>query len=386
MLPRPGSECTRGSPPWLSATWRTIDSPSPRVPVVRCLAVGAPEPVEHLRRVRRRQTRTGVGHGQERPAARCRPDVDDDARPGGGVPDRVGQQVVHRPPECQPVPAHTDRLRAHRELHVRRVGHHGELRDLVAGQLVEPELVLQLLLGRGARRCRQVLDQRGHPLHGTPGGGDGGRAIGGVDVRPVEHRVDVRQDDRERRPQLVGGVVDELPLPSERLVEPAEHLVDRPAQRPDLVVTAHRHPLRQVPCVDPSRVLSHPLHRAQRPAGQQPADEQAGDEQTSERVAGVDPQRVEGLRGGDRLDVLHDAELELAHGAVARLGAHLLVGAVRRRRRRVADGAGEREVEAYHRDRGDQGQRQRPLQREAEAQRPHPCRSPRSSHADSLKR
>jgi hypothetical protein len=60
-----------------------------------------------------------------------------------------------------------------------------------------------------------------------------------------EH-LDVRADARQRRPQLVGRVRDELALRPRGLLERAEHRVEAPREATELVLPLHVDPLGQV--------------------------------------------------------------------------------------------------------------------------------------------
>jgi len=65
--------------------------------------------------------------------------------------------------------------------------------------------------------------------------------------RPVDlQQLQVPADDRERRPQLVPGVVEELLLHPERLLQPVEHRVDRPGEGGDVVAPRHGDPQPEV--------------------------------------------------------------------------------------------------------------------------------------------
>ena len=88
-----------------------------------------------------------------------------------------------------------------------------------------------------------------------------------VGVRIFLHGQDLElaAEDRQRRPQLVRGVGQERGLPSERLLQRVEHLVERPGQDADLVVAAAElHPRTEVALLDPSGDARHPAQRRRR--------------------------------------------------------------------------------------------------------------------------
>ena len=124
----------------------------------------------------------------------------------------------------------------------------GERRGL-AGRLAHDgrqvhRLARRLAAGVGAREQQQVGDQPAHPLRRAQ------RRSGDLAVLALELRLEqleVGQDARERRAQLVRGVGDELALARERalglgvrLVQLPEHVVERARQVGDLVVGAQR--------------------------------------------------------------------------------------------------------------------------------------------------
>ena len=81
----------------------------------------------------------------------------------------------------------------------------------------------------------QIIDERGHAL---------GRATHDLAAERVPRprrwgrraRHQIRSDDGERVPELVAGLVDEVPLVLERLVEPGEHVVEGVRELLQLVV------------------------------------------------------------------------------------------------------------------------------------------------------
>jgi hypothetical protein len=143
------------------------------------------------------------------------------------------------------------------------------------------------------------------------------------DVVPAQHGVQVGLDDRQRVSQLVRGVVDELALSGECVVEPVQHAVDGVGEPAQLVVgLAKPDPPGQVGGGDLLGGRDDPAHRAQRPPGQPPADDEAAREQPCQRADGVDPQRVQrvvvdhpldvgDLCGGERVD--RDPAVLLVH-------------------------------------------------------------------------
>jgi hypothetical protein len=110
----------------------------------------------------------------------------------------------------------------------------------------------------------EVADQASHPVHlvqqELPGLGD---LLGTADVQQLE----VAAQHRQRRLELVPRVVEELPLPDERLLEPVEHPVDGAGERGDVVVAGHRQAPGEVGVGDLVGGLAQGAQRRQQPAG-----------------------------------------------------------------------------------------------------------------------
>ena len=96
----------------------------------------------------------------------------------------------------------------------------------------------------------QVADQAGHPVDLVEQQLLG---LGHLRGRAGVEELEVAAHHRERRAQLVAGVVEELPLADERLLEPVEHAVDGAGEGGDVVVAGDREPLREVALADVAR-------------------------------------------------------------------------------------------------------------------------------------
>jgi hypothetical protein len=90
------------------------------------------------------------------------------------------------------------------------------------------------------------------------------------------------------RAQLVAGVVEELPLVGEGVLEPVEHAVERARELGDLVGPANLQAPRQVGGTDLLGRAAHVIHRSQHPArghpGQGAGDEESDGTRTEEHV------------------------------------------------------------------------------------------------------
>ena len=116
------------------------------------------------------------------------------------------------------------------------VGRRGNLIGVMNDELGEVDLLLAHRTSAMAGIDEQVVDERGHAL---------GRSAHDLACRPEflglgvgvgEHDIEIRADDGERVPELVAGLVDEVPLVLERLVEPGEHVVEGVRELLQLVV------------------------------------------------------------------------------------------------------------------------------------------------------
>ena len=162
----------------------------------------------------------------------------------------------------------------------------------------------------GVGEQEQILDQ---PLHAIDlGARDPLHAPDLVGVRILLHGQDLElaAEDRQRRPQLVRGVGQERVLPSERLLQRVEHLVERPGQDADLVVAAAElHPRTEVALLDPPGHARHPAQRRRHAGRDEPASQERAEHAEH---AGQEERLLHGVLGAlDRLGGLGDAE---AHG------------------------------------------------------------------------
>ena len=116
----------------------------------------------------------------------------------------------------------------------------------VLGDEIEPDVLERLRLLLAARELGQLADQLGHLAELRDDVGQELLALPGR--QPVAHRehLDVRPQARQRRPQLVRGVLHELALPLRGLVERLEHRVEGRGERADLVGALDGDPLAQV--------------------------------------------------------------------------------------------------------------------------------------------
>ena len=145
-----------------------------------------------------------------------------------------------------------------------------------------------------ARERKERLDQpllflahREHLLAGRP-------ERRGVGVGVAERKLEQRPLKRQRRPQLVRGIGDELALRPESTLEPFEQVVERGAELLELVVRpTESEAAVQAGGGDLPRRASDRAQRAQGASGDQPAqpDREHGHDRQSD--TGVDEQLVE---------------------------------------------------------------------------------------------
>ena len=138
--------------------------------------------------------------------------------------------------------------------------------------------------GRRPRRGRGTATPRRSVRAGRPGPGRTSRIAAiflGRALLP-QGDLDLSDQDRQRRPQLVRGVAAEPSLPLVGDVQPRQEVVERPAQLVQLVAGPG---LVQAPAgvdgVEPARRRDHPRQRRERPPGE-PATQQ-GREQPGPR-------------------------------------------------------------------------------------------------------
>ena len=202
-----------------------------------------------------------------------------------GHPERVHR---HRPPGAQSLrlPEHHV-IQVHRHRSHRRAGVSACQHQQVPGEPLEAQ---RLLEHRSFRLQRRGL------------------------LRPRQVHLDLRADVRQRAPQLVRGIRDELLLPRLRLVEAAEHRVHRLREPSNLVPRLRlRHAAMQLARGDPFHLRAYRLHRRQRPADEVPGhcrDDPHEERTTHDEAA---PQRRHALL--DRLDAV--ADVERVHGVRA---------------------------------------------------------------------
>ena len=96
-----------------------------------------------------------------------------------------------------------------------------------------------------AAELDEVADELRQLLDLDAGGGERGCAIV-LGQAAGRQQLDVRAQTRQRRPQLVRRVRDELPLRAERPLERCQHLVEGLAEPRELVATRGLHPSRRV--------------------------------------------------------------------------------------------------------------------------------------------
>ena len=143
----------------------------------------------------------------------------------------------------------------------------------------------------------------------------------------LAQHLQVAADDRDRRPQLVAGVGDELALQREGLLEPVEHRVEQVAELADLVVGGDD---------DPARQVVGGLDRARGRAERAQGGEHAADGDVSEH--GHDRQHGERDAGGDLHGLGHLGTLVLEIGGDdERAAARAVVADRHRQIARAAD-------------------------------------------------
>ena len=101
--------------------------------------------------------------------------------------------------------------------------------------------------------------------------------------------LEMSPDDGDRRAQLVAGIVDELPLGAERLLETVEHLVERRCQPRDLVVALDLDPPSELGGRDRRGGVRDVRHGPEDPLGHAPG-EQGADQHGRDPHAGGTPQ------------------------------------------------------------------------------------------------
>ncbi len=266
----------------------------------------------------------------------------------GRDPQRVLDEVAERPDEGGGVAVHDHRIGHRPEAH-RCLGEPGaELLDGGADHVTE------IGLDQGGRPRfqpggrEQPVDHPGHPLRRPADDLAGLTPRLSVRIGVVEGHVEVGPDDRERGPEVVGGLGEEAPLRLERPVEPVEHGIEGAGHPRELVVRpVEPDAAGQVGGLDLVGDLRDAGHRPQRPAGEEPADhdaqqEEGEDHDDRDRGDLVQDQLAEDAPGGPDLLL---ADTRQGHDPAVRQ----LVGLVAHhqgRHRDVADLPEHRRVEA----------------------------------------
>ena len=226
------------------------------------------------------------------------------------VADRVVDQVGDHPLEQLPLSVRPRRIEvvADPDRHLLRSG--VQIGDAVGRERGEVDGLVPAGGGLAAGQHQQALDQPLAPVDRVPY-----RLAHLAQLAPAglgigERHVDLGAHDRQRRPQLVRGVGDEVPLALEGVVEPLEHPVEGVGQLLELVRRpAERDPLAQVlPRHAPGRP-GDPPQRAQGAAGQQPPRHDRHQRHHPERQQVLDQQPVQRVAAKLRPDRRCDRHL-----------------------------------------------------------------------------
>ena len=151
--------------------------------------------------------------------------------------DRVRRQVEHGLDESVAVGEHRNGARSGccvelprpvAECHEALLERRSELAEIDRAEAQE-------LATLGLREDEQVVDVPVHPVELVIDGGD---ALGPF-VRVVVEQIEVPLHDRDRGPQLVRHIVEELALLGEAHIETLDHLVERLAQLGEFVAAVH---------------------------------------------------------------------------------------------------------------------------------------------------
>ncbi len=273
--------------------------------------VGAAEALERPLEEAGRKARAVVADVQlDAPVRRARPEPDRAL----AVAERVLDQVVERLLEPQPVAGEDDRAAVDLEAAAGLVGAHGEaagdrLEQRARLDLLPPELQLALL---PPREQQQVLGDPGEPVGLDRGGAERLLELGDRPL-PPQRQVELRPQQRERRPQLVARVGDEAALVLDGGLDPRQHLVQRPAEPGDLVLAGrHGQPAPGRLGGDPGGLAAHLVDRPERGAGEPPAGERGEQERDRARDEELGQETRDGLvlrleRRRDRDDAAVDA-------------------------------------------------------------------------------
>ena len=205
----PGTDRRATVPPWAVTIASTRERPRPCRPRLPA-RVRAASP--RAKRSKAWSTRSGGKPGPSswtaKPPGWAR---DGDRGAGGGVLAGVGQQVGDDLVQPLLVAGDLDRLLGQRQPPLVVGGEHPGVRDRLDQQPGQVHgFADERTAGVEAGQQQQVLHQRGHPaglLLDLGQGGVGRRRV----VGPAAGQLGVAGDRGQRRPQLVGGVGDELP-------------------------------------------------------------------------------------------------------------------------------------------------------------------------------
>ena len=275
-------------------------------------ALGAPEALEQRVGVVRRQAGTVVAHLEaDVPAVRGEDDLDR-AR-GGRVHERVAQQVGEHLAQLVGVAEHHRRAVAgHRD---RAVGGRGAgVVGGVARELREVDLDVRRVRDLvEARERQQVLDEHAHACRLVLDPAHRLLDVGGRAGRAHPEQLRIAADRRQRGPQLVRRVGDELAQPvlarlalGERVLEAVEHGVEREPDAADLGARVRAgDAMREVAARDPARRVPDAVERQQPDAHEDPRDRGEQQQHARDHEALDDEETVEPLVDvpqGDRQD------------------------------------------------------------------------------------
>ena len=222
---------------------RLGDGPDDRQAEARraaAVAVAAHEALEHVGAQVGRDA-GAVVLDREDDLAVARADRRVDPRPGRRVADGVLHEVERHP--VQLVAGAVDDRGLGVDGEVMVVGERAELGRGVHEDLPEVGRAVRLVAVRvRAGEQEEVADEPAHALRGAQ---RRVRGLAALAVEDLDEQLEVGEDARERRAQLVRGVRDELALALERLLrlvarclEAVEHVLERAPELGDLVVGA----------------------------------------------------------------------------------------------------------------------------------------------------
>ena len=227
-VPPPSAGSAVTVPPCASATWRTIASPRPEPGMPRA-AGRAVEAVEDERQVlRRRSPGRGRGRSPRRRARSLRP-----RRRAGSTWRRCRAGSRSRARSSTGTPRISDSSSSGSNVTPGRLRRVRSIASAV--DEVEPHVLRLRRRLVAARELDELRDQRRHLgqlLGHVP---QQLLALAGRQRLVAGEHLDVRAQARQRRPQLVRGVGDELPLRPCGVLERAEHRVEGRGEPRELV-------------------------------------------------------------------------------------------------------------------------------------------------------